>query len=513
MSNGPRYRGKTFHEYMSAKFWHPASKRNIVTVWKRKQQMKAEERKQTERAEEARRENEKNMVQSALGDKKSKLGVSFLYDMPNNIMPRDINAPENQGDLPGMTAKNFEIKFEWQKNAPRDSHFNGMGEVRNSIFNHKPFGIEVRNVKCLKCGAWGHSNFDRTCPLFGKVADRDNPDFDLKREQLELLSSKLQESSTQGYKMKQNIMDGYNIGDTMFDPLEKKRKHKETVPEMEFLSKLDPEEKEALLKSLEKQRKKKKKKEKANKLKLKEEIKKELEKTKIKKEVKIEPEVDIKPEIDSDSDDDDVAPVEIVIPKRKEEIEAERVSEAKKAFAKQLAQMYATMKNDSSSDSESESDSEDSSSDDSVDSDYDSNSPGPSGSSKKKVDEKIKIEDVPENIKKRLAPAPKKGMVLVKKKKIETKPVDDELEKKKKMLAYTQALRKKMEELEKKELLKQQNKLKMSSQKKKNEKSLPSTSTSTKVTDEDLTSGLLNITSKAWSTVPVVNYGSSSEED
>ena len=48
------------------------------------------------------------------------------------------------------------------------------------------------------------------------------------------------------------------------------------------------------------------------------------------------------------SSDDDVAPVEIVIPKRKEEIEAERVSEAKKAFAKQLAQMYATMKNDSS---------------------------------------------------------------------------------------------------------------------------------------------------------------------
>ena len=43
MSNGPRYRGKTFHEYMSAKFWHPASKRNIVTVWKRKQQMEVSE--------------------------------------------------------------------------------------------------------------------------------------------------------------------------------------------------------------------------------------------------------------------------------------------------------------------------------------------------------------------------------------------------------------------------------------------------------------------------------------
>ena len=47
MSNGPRYRGKTFHEYMSAKFWHPASKRNIVTVWKRKQQMKVSDYKIT----------------------------------------------------------------------------------------------------------------------------------------------------------------------------------------------------------------------------------------------------------------------------------------------------------------------------------------------------------------------------------------------------------------------------------------------------------------------------------
>lgn len=71
MSNGPRYRGKTFHEYMSAKFWHPASKRNIVTVWKRKQQMEADKRKYDSRAEEARREHERTMVRTAMGDKKS----------------------------------------------------------------------------------------------------------------------------------------------------------------------------------------------------------------------------------------------------------------------------------------------------------------------------------------------------------------------------------------------------------------------------------------------------------
>jgi len=494
MSNGPRYRGKTFHEYMSAKFWHPASKRNIVTVWKRKEQMKVEKRKHEERAEESRRENEKHMVQSALGDKKAKLGVAFLYDMPNNIMPRDINAPENQGDLPGMTAKNFEIKFDWQKNAPRDSHFNGMGEVRNSIFNHKPFGIEVRNVKCLKCGAWGHSNFDRTCPLFGKVADRDNPEFDLKREQLEMLSSRLKESSNQSFKMKQSIIDGYNIGDTMFDPLEKKKKEKVKVPEMEFLKTLEPAEKEALLKSLEKQRKKRKKQDKVEKAKAKAELKAEI--AKVTETPKIEV-PDIKQEQKSDSDDEvDVKPfVDIVLPKRKDEIEAEKNAAAKKAFARQLASLYATMKKDESSDSSDTDSSESDSSDD--DSDYETNTPSPDmpGSSKSIVD--------PSRVKGKVAPAPKKGMVLVRKKKTNQAEIkaNEEMEKKKKMLAYTQALRKKMSQLQAAEAKKATEK---AAAKKKPVEHI--------VTDEDMTSGLLDVT-KTWNKVPVVNYGSSSDEE
>ena len=105
------------------------------------------------------REQELFQNKQLLGNEEAKVGLSFMYEPPPGARKQDIEAKEA-----AAAAAQAEYKFEWQRkyNAPREEIAKGNEEVKD-----QPFGIEVRNVRCIKCHQWGHLNTQRICPMFG----------------------------------------------------------------------------------------------------------------------------------------------------------------------------------------------------------------------------------------------------------------------------------------------------------------------------------------------------------
>ncbi|CAN1143922.1 Uncharacterized zinc finger CCHC domain-containing protein At4g19190 [Linum perenne] len=186
------------HNFLNQKPWHPLSYPNQRRKWIAEQTHAQHSRRSEEVAREYAQEQEFFRQTAQITQKeKEKMeimqAVSFMYVRPPGYNPESAKAAEvaeedkkKQQDTPmdqtvgeSETLPNNDPPVEEKKKRrpkdafgrplPTEEQFDALKNAprldTGVASRSKPFGIEIRNVKCVRCGNFGHQSGDRECPL------------------------------------------------------------------------------------------------------------------------------------------------------------------------------------------------------------------------------------------------------------------------------------------------------------------------------------------------------------
>ena len=151
--------------FLGKKGFHPSNPKNLKKLFEAEEKKKKEDTAREELArqykdEQERREN-KGLLNKTMGVAPSTVERSGSMAFMEQLPPGMAEANERQkGTKLGTRSERDAERFPILQNAPRSGDF-----TKDLQVHHKPFGVELQNKKCSRCGQWGHSLGDRECPM------------------------------------------------------------------------------------------------------------------------------------------------------------------------------------------------------------------------------------------------------------------------------------------------------------------------------------------------------------